>query len=175
MSRRRVGALAAATALLALTAAPAAAQQEYPPEPSVADCAIETSTPVLGETIALNCVGFQPGTEVRLLLFSEVEVLDTSRVGEDGEASEPVRIPPDLPPGDHMLRVSGINAEGEEENVDIALTVQAPGPAEEAGGDTPVATTGMSSWPAALLGVGLLAAGGGAVFAARRRQASLDR
>lgn len=176
MAWRRAVVLASALTLPALAAAPATAQEgEYPPGPSIAQCAIETETPVRGQAIALNCVGFAPGTEVRLLLFSEPEVLDTAPVGEDGEVTEPVRIPPDLPPGDHLLRVAGINAEGEEEHVDIALTVQEPGAEPGADAEPPVATTGMSSWPAALVGVGLLAGGGGAVFAARRRQANAER
>lgn len=169
MNRPRTGLLLALVTLLALTAAPAGAQ-DYPPE--AATCQVTVVTPVPGQTITVNCNGWMPNGEVEVLLLSEPQLLEVIQTDADGELTEPVTIPSDVPPGDHTLRLSGRNAVDEPQTFDIALTVEAPEGADGADGGGPgLAATGAGSWPGVLLGVGLLAAGGAAVYAARRRQA----
>lgn len=166
MNRKRTGLVLALFTLLALTAAPAGAQ-DYPPE--AATCQVTVVTPVPGQTITVDCEGWMPNGEVEVILLSEPRLLDVVQTDADGELVDPVTIPSDVPPGDHTLRLSGLNAQGEPQTFDIALTVQAPEGADRAGPG--LAVTGADSWPGVLLGVGLLGAGGAAVYAARRRQA----
>lgn len=163
MIRKRTGLVLALTALLALTAVPASAQ-DYPPE--AATCAVSVTTPVPGQTINVTCNGWMPNGEVEVILLSEPQLLEVIQVNADGELAEPVTIPTDIAPGDHTLRLSGVNAQGEQQHVDIALTIREPG--DQRSG---LAATGMDSGLGVLLGVGLLSAGAGAVYAARRRQA----
>lgn len=167
MNRQRTGLVLAVVTLLALTAAPASAQ-DYPPE--AATCQVTVVTPVPGQTITVSCNGWMPNGEVEVILLSEPQLLDVVQTDADGQLTEPITIP-DVPPGDHTLRLSGVNDQGEPQTFDIALTVEAPRGADDGDGGPGLATTGADSWPGVLLGVGLLGAGGAAVYAARRRQA----
>lgn len=162
MTRKRTGLVVAIASLLVLTAVPASAQ-DYPPE--AATCAVSVTTPALGEAIEVECSGWMPNGEVDVSIFSQHRHLGTLQVDANGEVTGTVTIPSDLAPGDHTLRFSGINAQGEQQHVDIALTVQ------EAGGPG-LAATGMNSGTGVGLGVGLLGAGAAAVYVARRRQAT---
>lgn len=167
MTRNRTGLVLALVTLLTLTAVPAGAQ-DYPPE--AATCQVTVVTPVPGQTITVNCNGWMPNGEVEVILLSEPQLLDVVETDADGELARPVTIPSDVPPGDHTLRLSGVSAQGEPQTVDIALTVRAP---DGTDGDEPgLAATGGNSWVGALLGVGLLGAGGTALLIARRRQAN---
>lgn len=165
MTRTRTGLVLALAALVALTATPAGAQ-EYPPE--AASCAVSVTTPVPGQTIEVSCNGWMPNGEVDVILLSQPRHVDTIAVNADGELTDAVTIPSDVAPGRHTLRLSGLNAQGEEQNVDIALNIQAAGAQQDG-----LATTGMSSGTGVMVGIGLLGAGAAAVYAARRRQANL--
>lgn len=179
MRPRRLPALLALVALAALIAAPAAAQEEPPPEdpppdypPVAPQAAVDDVTPVPGEVITVAGEGWRPGTEVTATLFSEPRVLARTEVNDAGEFAVTVEIPTDVDPGRHTLRVAGVAADGEETHVDVALRVTEPAP--ESAPQAGMAATGMNSSLGAAVGLGLLAAGGGAVYAARRRQARLD-
>lgn len=165
MTPKRTGLVLALVTLLTLTAAPAGAQ-DYPPE--AATCAVSVTTPVPGQSISISCGGWMPNGPVEIDLLSQHVHLGTVQANGNGELDTTVTIPSDLAPGDHTLRLSGTNAQGQEQVVEVALTVQEPG--EQRGG---LAATGMDSGLGVLLGVGLLGAGAAAVYGARRRQANL--
>lgn len=166
MTRTRVGLILALTVLGALAAVPASAQ-DYPPD--AATCAVSVTTPVQGQTIEVTCNGWMPNGEVDVTLLSEPRHLDTIQTDANGELTRGVTIPSDLEPGRHTLRLSGLNAQGEEQQVDIALNIQDAG-AQRNG----LAATGMDSGAGVLLGLGLLGAGAAAVYGARRRQAKIE-
>lgn len=167
MIRNRTGLVLALAALLALAAVPASAQ-DYPPD--AATCGVSVTTPVAGQNIVVDCAGWMPNGPVDIDLLSQHVHLATVHADDNGEIRDPIKIPADTSPGDHTLRLSGINAQGEDQVVEIALTVRQPGAVgrDRAPG---LAATGVDSGLGVLLGIGLLGAGTGAVYAARRRQA----
>lgn len=170
---RRVAIVSALTGLLLMTAAPAFAQ-EYPP--AAASCTIEVTVAPPGATVAVDCGGWLPNSEVQVFVLSEPRLLGTADVDAEGNLAADVTLPTDLEPGDHTLRLSGTNSQGEPQTVDIAFTVEgeeAPTARPEqpaAGAGLPV--TGDDSLLFGLLALGLFTAGGGALYAARRRNAA---
>lgn len=171
MLRRRLTMLLAAIAVVALSAAPAAAQ-EYPPDGTTGG--VGTTSPVLGEAVTVSGSGWQPGSQVTLTLLSQPRQLGTAQVAQDGTFSTTVTIPDDVRPGRHTLRIAGTGEDGQPRTADIRLQIRPAAPPEDAPPDErppALAATGADLGTGALVGLGLLAAGGGAVFAARRRQA----
>lgn len=166
MTRTRIGLVLALAALVALTAVPASAQ-DYPPD--AAACAVSVTTPVPGQSISVSCNGWMPNGPVDIDLLSQHVHLDTVQADGNGEIGTAVTIPSDTSPGDHTLRLSGTNAQGEDQVVEIAFNVQAAGGQRDG-----LAATGMDSGMGVLLGLGLLGAGAAAVYGARRRQAKLE-
>lgn len=171
MTRRRMFVFLAVIAALALSAAPAGAQ-EYPPDGPSAG--VDDTTVTLGGQLTITGSGWQAGSQVTLTLFSEAQTLGTAQVGQDGTFSTTVTVPSDLRPGRHTLRISGTGEDGQPRTEDITLQVEPAAPPD----DQPprqqppaLATTGVNSWLGAAAGLGLLAAGAGALLAARRRQA----
>lgn len=171
---RRVFVISALTALLLMSAVPAFAQ-DYPPE--AASCTMSPTVVDPGDTVAVDCEGWAPDSEVEVTVFSgHGEVLGSAETDDDGDLSVDVTLPSDLAPGDHTLRLSGTNAQGEEQDVDLAFTVR--GAAAQPEPDRPDAAaglpaTGKDSVLFGVLALGLFTAGGGALYAARRRNAEL--
>lgn len=174
---RRVAILSGLTALLLATAAPAFAQN-YPPE--AAGCTTDVTVVSPGATVAVDCGGWLPNSEVEVLVLSTPRLLGTATTDAQGNLAVDVTLPTDLSAGDHTLRFSGTNAEGEPQNVDIAFTVEGAAPgAGQAGAAQPEAAAGLpvtgdDSLLFGLLALGLFTAGGGALYAARRRSAGLS-
>lgn len=173
---RRATVISALTALLLMSAAPAFAQA-YPP--AAASCTVNVTAVSPGATISVDCGGWAPNSTVEFIVFSqEGRLLGTAQTDADGNLSVDVTLPSDLQPGDHTLRLSGANAQGEPQNVDIAFTVEGDGAAQPDQPDQPDAAaglpaTGEDSVLFGALALGLFTAGGGALYAARRRNAGL--
>lgn len=170
---RRATVISALTALLLMSAAPAFAQA-YPP--AAASCTVNVTVVSPGATVSVDCGGWLPNSTVEVIVFSqEGRLLGTAQTDADGDLGVDVTLPSDLEPGDHTLRFSGKNTQGEPQNVDIAFTVEGDGAARP---DQPDAAaglpaTGEDSVLFGVLALGLFTAGGGALYAARRRNAGL--
>lgn len=169
MMSRRLGTFLTATAVLALLAGPAAAQ--YPPEGPTGG--VDDTTVESGGQLTVSGSGWQAGSQVTLTLLSRTYHLGTAQVDGNGSFSTTVTIPRNARPGRHTLRMSGTGADGAPRTVEISVQIRPAAPPE----NTPprqhppaLAATGANLGTGALVGVGLLAAGGAAVFAARRRQ-----
>lgn len=167
----------AAGLLLALAAIPAAAQDAYPPAAPECTLAAGDAEVVAGETVTVACAGWAPNTEVTATLFSTPVVLGTTVTDAQGRLTQGFTIPADTAPGPHTLRMSGLNPQNVPTNVDLALTVVAPAAAAPPAapsrpGVVPaprLPRTGGEALLALGLAAGLLAAGGGALGVARRR------
>ena len=173
MTRRRLAVCMAAITVLAMTAAPAAAQ--YPP--SGPSGAVDSTTVSPGGTVTISGSGWQANSVVQITLFSHGQQLTTVRADGNGTFTTQVQIPSDVSPGQHTVRLSGTGQDGTQRSVDIRLQVQSDAPREDppradppSDGQPPLARTGMSSGVGAAAGIGLLVAGGGALLVARRRQ-----
>ncbi len=172
--RKIIGVGLAAGLLLALAALPAAAQDAYPPAAPV--CSLTATSVPAGGTVTVTCDGFAPNTTVTATLNGVV--LGTAQVDAAGNLGASFTIPADLAPGQYTLRLSGLNADGVATNVDLAITVVArTAVTPPAPGVTPprvvsapgLPRTGSEALLALGLAAGLLAAGGGALGVARRR------
>jgi len=170
MTRRRLAVCMAAITVLAVTAAPAAAQ--YPPSGPTG--AVDSTTAPRGGTLTISGSGWQANSEVEITLFSHGQPLTTVVTDADGTFTTQVQIPSDVGPGQHTVRLSGTGQDGAQRSVDIRLQIQPAGPPEDPPSDEqpPLARTGMSWGVGAAAGIGLLVAGGGALLVARRRQAT---
>jgi hypothetical protein len=105
---------------------------------------------------------WEPGTSVALAFLSQPVGLGTAPVEDDGSFSRSVTIPADAELGEHRIRVSGTDASGAAATVFVRLEVVAG----SGGGGLPV--TGLALGALLALAVGLFAAGGSLVLAARR-------
>ena len=121
-------------------------------------------TAVAGSEITISGAGFLPGSTVELVVYSTPVKLGEAVVLADGTFSATVTLPEDLTNGDHHLVATGVDPDGNVRNLVVEVTVS--------GGAAVLADTGFSAAP--VLGAGALAllAGGGLMFAARRRQAA---
>lgn len=166
MIRKRTGLVLALFTLLALVAAPASAQ--YPPvAPSVG---VSDASPQAGEalTVSGEC---PPGSEVVVSLVETGDVLATTEADSEGNFATDVTIPADLESGDYTLRVQ-CDGQTADTTVQVAGAGAEAEPEPEPTPDPALAVTGLNSGLGALLGVGLLGAGAGALLIARRRQAN---
>lgn len=172
---RRVTIISALTALLLMSAAPAFAQ-DYPP--GAASCTIDATVVPPGGTVSVDCSGWAANTTIEVTVFSgHGTVLGTAQTDGDGNLAVDVTVPSDLEPGDHVLRLSGTNAQGEQQNVDLAFTVEGAAARDQRpaapGAAAGLPATGKDSVLFGVLALGLFTAGGGALYAARRRNAGL--
>lgn len=172
---RRFAIITALTAMFAVTAAPALAQDAYPPDVQVS-CSVSTGTPTQGETITFTCGGWLPDSEVTATIFSHGQLLATLPVDEEGQVQGQVTIPEDLRPGAHTLRIAGLDASNQQQHFDTRIVVRPDQAA--ANPDRPAAAAGLPATGSdavvfGALALGLLSAGGGALYAARRKSAGL--
>lgn len=173
---RRVTVISALTALLLMTAAPAFAQA-YPPD--AASCTLSPTVVSQGGTLSVDCEGWAANTTIEVTVFSgHGTVLGSAQTDANGNLSVDVTLPSDIEPGRHTLRLSGTNAQGEQQDVDLAFTVRAAAAADRGQPAAPGAAaglpaTGKDSVLFGVLALGLFTAGGGALYAARRRNAGL--
>lgn len=105
---------------------------------------------------------WEPGSSVALAFLSQPVGLGTAPVGDDGSFSRAVTIPADAELGEHRIRVRGTDASGAAATVFVRLEVVAG----RGGGG--LSATGLALGALLALAVGLLAAGGSLLLAARR-------
>lgn len=151
--------------LLALAAGPVAAQ-DYPP--AAPSCTLSATAVAPGGTTTITCTGWAPNTEVTATLLPGGAVLGSVITNADGSFTAEATIPSDLAPGNYVIRLSGLNAQGVAVHVDLAFTVVAP----DRAGITPspsLPRTGGDALLALGAAAGLLAMGGAALGVARRR------
>lgn len=153
---------------LVLLMSSGALAQDYPPD---APSAGVSDTEVLpGQPITVTGDGWQPGSEVAITLHCPegyVRALGTATVAADGTFSTQVTIPEDAPPGECILRVTGVGADGQARTVDVTLTIVAP---DDPAPAPALVTTGGPITIGAALAFVLLVLGGLALSVARRRQ-----
>lgn len=121
-------------------------------------------TIVAGASITLSGTGFAPGSTVELVAYSTPVKLGEAVVLADGSFSATVTIPTTLTNGVHHLVATGVDPAGNVRNLVVEVTVS--------GGTAVLASTGFSTLPYLGTGAVALLAGGGLLFAARRRNAA---
>lgn len=167
---RRTATLTGLLALLFTLAAAPASAQDYPPDAPTA--AVSDTTVAPGEPITITSEGWLPGSEVTITFESEPQVLATVQTGGDGAFTTQVTVPADATPGEHTLRLSGLDPDGQPRTVAIALTVPGAAGDDAAAGVTPsprLPATGTDALLAVGAAVGLVGVGAAAVAVARRR------
>lgn len=152
--------IAAVTALALTLGAPAMAQT-YPPEVlgtvTVSDQAIDCGN----EPLTVSGSGWAPGQQVTISFAGEQ--IGTANPDAQGDFSAQV-VPPDAPQGEHVLR-----AEQGAQSATARVTCVSGGVAGAGGG---IAFTGANIATAALILLGLIAAGALTLAAGRRRSRS---
>lgn len=154
--------------LLALAAAPVAADGHDPYPPAAPACSVAPGTVVQGGTTTVTWVGGAPNTEVTATLFSHSVVLGSVTTDEDGSVTAEATIPSDTKPGAHTIQLTGLDAAGNPSECNLAITVVAA----DVAGVTPsprLPRTGGDALLALGAAAGLLAMGGAALGVARRR------
>lgn len=99
------------------------------------------------------------------------DALATTQADSEGSFAADVTVPADLEPGDYTVRVE-CDGQTADSVIQVARAGAQPDPEPDATPDPALAVTGLNSGLGALLGVGLLGAGGAALLIAGRRQAN---
>lgn len=179
MVKRIVIAFATALGLVAATAvAPGPADaQVYPPP--VAGCTVSDTSVSPGQTISITCSGYLGSVTVTFTFFSQPVSLGAATTDAGGTVNADLTIPANAAAGSHTITAEGASASGTLTN-SVALTVVGDGAAGAGagarGGTGDLPRTGDdTSLPLARIAAVLVAAGGIALFLARRRQADADR
>ncbi len=139
----------------------------YPPS----GCALTvsaTSVAAGGNVTGSGC-GLAGGSPVTIPIESTPQVLGTVVTDSAGAFSKTVTIPANLAPGAHTLKATGTDPSGAPLVLSASLTVAA---ASTPGSGTSVAFSGANTWPALLVGGGLLLVGVMLVMTVRRRRAT---
>ncbi|MDH6532624.1 hypothetical protein M2119_000861 [Aurantimicrobium minutum] len=76
-----------------------------------------------GDSLVIQAIGLQPGSEIEVWLFSTPKLLGTVIVGPDGTASGEFAIPAGLHVGSHTAQIDGIDSTGTEVSVNTALQI----------------------------------------------------
>ena len=116
-----------------------------------------------GGTLPIHGEGFLPGETVDVTICEPPISLGSFIADENGVVDATVTIPASIPPGTCDLVMSGQTSHN---TVVLSVTITA---APASGGGGALAATGSETTPLVGIGLGLLAAGGVAAFAARRR------
>lgn len=139
-------------------------------------CALVVSATVVhpGEPITVSGFGYAAHSTVIIDFHSAAVFLGTATTDANGAFSTTVTIPTTAAPGNHTITATGINPDGTPRVLSVAVTIpftatgtaSAAPPSSSSG--SPLATTGVDA--AALLGVGLGAAGLGSLMIASSRR-----
>ncbi|MER7006182.1 hypothetical protein ABT297_24495 [Dactylosporangium sp. NPDC000555] len=130
---------------------------------------ITTAEP--GQNIVVIGTGFMPHSTATIVIYSTPIELGTVVTDGQGNFSKPVRVPPDLAAGGHVLVATGIGPNGQPHSLKMAITVQAQGGGGSGGGGGggDLAVTGAPI--AALLQLGMAAVfGGGTLLLTGRKR-----
>ncbi|CAN5528248.1 hypothetical protein BH20ACT2_BH20ACT2_15350 [soil metagenome] len=159
-----------AALVVALMVAPAVAQTYPPPAEGIT---ISNTTVVPGQSVTVTATGYAPGTAVGFVFLSDPVDLGSVTADANGVARLTFNVPADADPGEHTVTASGLGADGSPLVQSVNLTVVGPDGAAggQGTGRRPLPRTGTdASIGLGQLGAGLLAAGGIAVLAARKRR-----
>lgn len=136
---------------------PAAAPTTPPTDAPKAPATVPTDAISVGSAAAtpdaqvtMSGSGFQPGSTVRLTVYSAPVDLGTATVAADGTFSKTVTLPSGLPAGSHTLLATGLAPGGAVRYLSKALTVSASGLPVTGAGATGIAVAAL-----ALLGLGI--------------------
>lgn len=156
-----------AVVVFGLTAPPTGAQYHETPT-----CRLSSTIGRHGDRVTVYASGFGPGTVVHFTLFSDPIPLGEAVVDARGETSLEFTIPAGVPLGTHEVEASGELADGTPASVRATLEVVA----DDAGaggtdgvGDDDLARTGSNATTLVRIAVLLIAAGGAALLATRKR------
>jgi alpha-L-fucosidase len=154
-----------------MLASPATAQ--YPPPPS---CHLSDTTVDQGDTLGVTGFNWLPDSDVLLQLFSTAVNLGTAHTDGDGAFSTEVTIPANTSVGEHTIRATGQDLNGDPVTVDCGLVVVTEEEAEGAppAGGGGVAFTGTNVSLGLLILAALILAGAGFTYASRRKKAHAD-
>jgi hypothetical protein len=169
--------LVAFLALLLLVAAPAAAQDPYPPVDDDPEATVSQTVVVAGQPVTVSGNKWLPGSQVTIEFLSTPVLLATAQVDATGRFSTQVTIPRDATPGPHTIRVTGLDFDRNQRTVNLPIIVQAAAAAPPV--STPaappavtpraaLARTGGHLTTGGAFAVLFLVVGGGALFASRR-------
>lgn len=161
--------LVLAVALLIAMAGTAAAQT-YPPAGG-GPVTVSDTTPTPGQAVTIVASGFQPGTDVTFMLYSQPVNLGTATADAAGTATLQATIPANIAPGTHTIEATGTGTDGLPRTVTLQITVVAPGGAGV--GDLP-RTGSDSAIPMSQIAVGAIALGGLMVLVAGKRRNRTD-
>lgn len=153
--------------LAVVGAALAGPAQAASPEPRQGGVVVTPQTASPGESVAVQAGGFDPGTEVRVLLVSprplqrEGRLVATLTAGAEGAVGGVVRLPRQTVPGVHTLTLAGqapgANPRWLRATVIVARGGEGGGQGAATGGDPRALTlTGALAGTALLAGLGLL-------------------
>ena len=171
---RRTGIVIAVLAAFGLfTASPGSAQTYPVPEPS---CHLSDTHVEAGDTLVVSGFNWLPDSNVLLQMFSTAVTLGTAHTDSEGAFTKSVTIPADTAPGQHTIRASGQDLNGEPVTVDCGVLVveEEEGEGAPPAGGGGVAFTGTNVSLGLLILGGLVVAGLGLVVAGRRRKAHAD-
>lgn len=184
MSRPRFFVLFAVVAVVACVwiggAAPAVAQSNYPANATIEvrdenGNLVSASVGVeVGDPLSIFSTGWQANSDVQLEFFSDPINLGTARSDANGVVRATVRVP-NVTPGVHTLRLTGIGADGRPRVAELPVRVVAASPGGGATSDRTggVARTGASN-VAEIAGAGfaLVVVGAVLALAVRRNRAA---
>lgn len=180
---RSVLALAVAgVASIALASPAAAAKVPCPPGtyPPGAFCTtgvgvgLGDQAPAPGKSfhIHINAGTFKANSQVTIQLHSVTVELGTFTTDSAGALDADVVVPTDFPAGAHTLTLGGVDKAGNPVVLSqaIAVVARSGGNTGDAGGGSGLPFTGAEIGVAALVGAGLVGAGGATLIAGRKRK-----
>ena len=118
-----------------------------------------------GKTMVVSGTGYQPGSTVTFLIYSEPQVLTTVVADPSGNFTVTVTVPAGLAPGQHTLVASGTDTLGNQRFTTLTVTVSASGVATTA---ATLAYTGADVLLPAIGGLAAVAIGAGLIVVRRR-------
>jgi hypothetical protein len=134
-----------------------------------ADCpagiTLDDVTVVPGEPVTINLTGLDPGSQASGVVTSTPVSLAPKTVAADGSVSFTFVVPTDFEPGTHTVTINAVK-----NSAPITLTATFTVVAPAGAGAIP-RTGDDTSLPLGRIAIALVAAGGGAVYLARRRPA----
>lgn len=139
------------------------------------DIDVSDRTLTAGETVTVTGNGFRAFSEVTLSIESSPVVITTLLANSAGFVETTFTFPASVDPGNHLVVLDGIGENGADLRLtEPILVVGSVG--SGAFGDTGsgfLAQTGTDVAVVALAGLGLVGAGGGVVYAGRRRRVTV--
>ena len=150
----------------------------YPPMVNCTPFTLTVTAVVDGKPITVTVTGFKPFSTVELVLHSVAFNLGSFTADSAGTVTASVMVPAGFTPGAHTVTASGIATDGSPRIMSAPVSVLVAPATGTGTGTTPggiggLPFTGFEVGSAALVGAGLLGAGGIAIYSGRKRKAGL--